>query len=184
MAHHRTIFDVLVLAFFSQGAANCWTPHDNTICEDNVPGGVFYWFEKEAQDKCSELGLSTCSAVTCRSLGVIQACTLRKCATLTQSFYGEVTWTPPPSSSRDCGWTTHAHHQCDGHVAGVQMKYWDAASAKAKCSELGPCQCHAVTCRDFGIVTVCDLRTCTTPTISYVDEVTYMQNCPSSSAER
>merc|ERR1719401_3360944 len=81
---------------------------------------------------------------------------------------------PPPQAN--CGWTTYALRKCDGQTAGGEI-FWDLASAKAKCLELGPQNCRAVTCRPLGPITTCTMRTCTTPTKSYHQEETYMPNC-------
>jgi len=89
---------------------------------------------------------------------------------------------PPPQANctpnvypSDCGWTTHDIQKCDGMFGPL---FWDSASAKAKCLELGPCRCRGVTCRQLGALTSCTMRTCTTPTRGWHTEKTYMPNCP------
>jgi len=155
--------------------ANCgWSRHAFQKCEGSVAGGSSFWSLADAQKNCSELGLSTCGAVTCRTTGQIETCTMRKCASLSHSGHGEVTYTPNVYPG-DCGWTTHAFQKC-ANVKGET--FWgDEAGAKAKCLELGPCKCRAVTCRKTQFTTCTIMPTCAALTRAAHGEKTYKPHC-------
>jgi len=154
---------------------NCgWSRHAFQQCVGSVAGGSPFWGLADAQKKCSELGLSNCSAVTCRKTGQIETCTMRKCATLSHSGHGEVTYTPN-TYPLGCDWKTYAFQKC-ANVAGAP--FWgDLAEAKAKCLELGPCKCRAVTCRQFAFTICTIMPTCATLTRAGHGEKTYKPNC-------
>lgn len=151
-----------------------WSRYNFQQCVGSVAGGSPFWGLADAQKKCSEVGLSNCSAVTCRKIGQIETCTMRKCATLSHSGHGEVTYTPnvyPP----DCGWRSYAFQKC-ANVAGET--FWgDEAGARAKCLELGPCKCRAVTCRKTQFTTCTIMPTCAALTRAGHGEKTYKPNC-------
>jgi len=160
-----------VCAVLSQAACG-WTPYKFQQCVGNVAGGSLFWSLEEAQEKCSELGLSNCSAVTCRP-GWITTCSMRKCATLSRSGHGEITY-KPNAYPLDSVWTSHAYKKCDGNVVGAPIG--DLAQAKAKCLELGPCKCRAVTCRKHSFTICSVMPTCAALTHSGHGEETYMPN--------
>jgi len=154
---------------------NCgWSRHAFQKCEGAVAGGSPFWGLADAQKNCSALGLSKCSAVTCRKIGSIETCTMRKCASLSHSGHGEVTYTPNTYRG-DCAWKSYAFQKC-ANVAGET--FWGSMEgAKAKCLELGPCKCRAVTCRQFAF-TICTLMpTCAALTRAGHGEKTYKPNC-------
>jgi len=160
---------------------NCgWSRHASQQCVGDVPGGSFFWGLAEAQKGCLDLGPSKCGAVTCRKAGQIETCKMRKCAELTRSGHGEVTYTPPQGPTEypvGCAsWTTHAFQKCDTNVAGTT--FWgDLAGAKAKCLELGPCKCQAVTCRQLAFEICTIMPACVALTRSGHGEKTYKPSC-------
>jgi len=160
-------------ATMSQATTCGWTPHKFQKCDGSVAGGTLFWGVAPAQKKCSEVGLSNCTAVTCRP-GWITSCSMRKCATLSRSGHAEVTYTPNAYPG-NCGWTTHAFQKC-ANVSG-EMFWGDEAGAKAKCLELGPCKCRAVTCRKTQFTTCTIMPTCAALTRAGHGEKTYKPNC-------